>query len=381
MLNQSRVLKSIRDLPIDNQNLFLRVDFNVPIQNGVIEDDTRIREAIPTIQHAIERGARIVLASHLGRPVPESDGSRSSAFSLEPVAHRLAELLARDVTLADDCIGDGIELMARKLAAGDVLLLENLRYHKEEEKNDPQFATRLSRLGSIYVTDAFGTAHRKHASTFGVPKITATKGMGFLIEKEVKALSKLLDAPIQPFYVLLGGSKVTDKIKTIEALLHRVKGIAIGGAMAYAFMRAKALQLPTGAKDPHQDDVQAARKILDEARRRDVAVMLPTDFVESFDIGPASRDAFASFLAPAKTLFWNGPLGWFEKPPYNEGTFALGRALAERTDCYRVVGGGDTVSALHAAGLVSQYDHLSTGGGAALEYIEQGSLPGIEVLL
>jgi phosphoglycerate kinase len=377
---QNKKLKSIAELPIENQAVFMRVDFNVPVEDGKISDDTRIREALPTIRHALERRAKVILASHLGRPALKADGSRDEAFSLEPVAHRLAELLEVEITLADDCVGEGIELMARKLAPGEILLLENLRYHKEEEKNDAQFANQLARLAQIYVTDAFGTAHRKHASTYGVPKITATRGMGFLIEKEVRAMSKLLEHPDEPVFALLGGSKVSDKIKTIEALLGHVKGIAIGGAMAYAFLKAKAVALPAGARQPSIDDVDAAKNILASARRKDIPICLPTDFVESFDIGPESRDAFIKFLKPAKTLFWNGPLGWFEKAPYHEGTFALARALAERDDCFKVVGGGDTVSAIHASQLAEKFEHLSTGGGAVLEYLELGSLPGIDVL-
>lgn len=372
-------LKSIRDLPIAEQLVLMRLDFNVPIKNGVIEDDTRIREAIPTIQHALDHRARLILCSHLGRP----QGKPSKELSLEPIAHRLAELLNKEITLADDCVGDGIELLARKLGHGEVLLLENLRFHKEEEANDPGFCNRLARLlGSkgFFICDAFGTVHRKHASTVGVPQIIAQRGMGFLIEKEVKFLDRLLVEPAQPFYMVLGGAKVTEKIKTIEAMLNKVRGLAVGGQMAYAFMKAKSLSLPEGAKAPSVDDIAAAKKILSAASKRDVRVLLPMDFVESFDIGPESRAQMIEFLSEAKTIFWNGPLGWFEKPPYHEGTFEVARAVSAFSPCLKVVGGGETVAAIHASGSALGFDHLSTGGGAALEYLEHGSLPGIDVL-
>ena len=375
-------IRSIRDLEIANQQLFLRLDFNVPLSapeagtgERKVEDDNRIVESLPTIRYAIEKGAKIIIGSHLGRP----EGKVNQEFSLEPVAARLATLLGQEVTLADDCVGDGIELQAKSLKNGQILLLENLRFHSGEEKNDNEFAHRLSKLAQIYVTDAFGTAHRAHASTFGVPSIVMNKGMGFLIEKELKFLDPLLHAPSQPFYALLGGSKVTDKLKTIESLMQRVKGLAIGGAMAHAFWVAQGDSIPKGAKAPKPDDVEAAKGIIREAKRREIPLLVPADTNQGFDIGPKTIKKFCDFLGDAKTVFWNGPLGWFEKPEYSTGTFEVARFLAT-VPAVKVIGGGDTVSAVKQSGVAEKFDHLSTGGGAVLEYLQGDGLPGIEVL-
>ncbi len=377
----NRSLKSIRDLELNGRAVLMRLDFNVPLTDPDAEghreitDDSRIREALPTIRYAIEKGAKVILCSHLGRP----DGRPDPKFSLEPVAVHLAKELGQEVTLADDCVGDGIEMMARSLKKGQVLLLENLRFHAEEEKNDLVFSQKLARLGDVYVTDAFGTAHRKHASTYGVPAIMPQKAMGLLIEKELTYLAKLLDQTPKPFYALLGGSKVSDKIQTIEKLLNKVDGLAIGGAMAHAFWKVEGKTIPTGAKMPKDEDVKAAREILKGAGAREIPVLTPLDTIEGFDIGPKTIEAFSKFLAPARAIFWNGPLGWFEKPDYAKGTFALAEAIGG-LKAMKFVGGGDTVSAVQASGFADQFDHLSTGGGAVLEFIEQGTLPGIEIL-
>ncbi len=374
-------IRNIRDLRITGKTVFLRLDFNVPLSapdaNGVrhIEEDSRIREALPTIQYAIEQGAKLVLASHLGRP----DGKRNSEYSLEPVAQHLAALLGQEVILADDCIGEGIEMMVQSLKPGQILLLENLRFHAGEEANDPEFARKLAKLGQIYITDAFGTAHRKHASTYGVPSIVQSRGIGFLIEKELNFLDKLLHTPNKPFYAVLGGSKVSDKIKTIEALLRRVDGIIIGGAMAHAFWAVQGDQIPAGAKQPKQADIEAARGVLREAKKREIPVLVPSDTNLGFDIGPNSIEQFKKFLANGKTIFWNGPLGWFEKPEYSTGTFEIARFVSE-LPAMKVVGGGDTVSAVKQSGVADKFDHLSTGGGAVLEYLEGEGLPGIDIL-
>lgn len=368
-------IKSIRDLPISGRPIFLRLDFNVPIEKGKITDATRIEEALPTVKYALEKGARVVIGSHLGRP----DGKRDPKYSMEPVASHLAGLLGADVTLADDCVGEGIELMVKSMKNGTVLLLENLRFHAGEEANDPEFVGKLARLGEIYVNDAFGTAHRKHASTYGLAQAISQKGMGFLIEKELKFLEPLVKSPAKPFYALLGGSKVTDKIKTVEALLREVSGIAIGGAMAHAFWAVQNVKIPDGAKQPKPEDVEAAGSILREAKRREIQVHVPSDTNLGFDIGPKTIADFSKFLANAKTVFWNGPLGWFEKPEYATGTFEIAKAIAE-LPAVKIVGGGDTVSAVKASGCASKFDHLSTGGGAVLEFIENGSLPGIDIL-
>ncbi len=374
-------LKSIRELPLRGKKLFLRLDFNVPLSapdaEGIrkVEDDTRIREALPTIRFAREQGAKVIIASHLGRP----KGRRNEDFSLLPAADRLAELLGTEVTLMDDCIGEGVELKAAGLQNGDVMVLENLRFHKEEEENDLGFAQKLARLCDVYVTDAFGTAHREHASTHKLPSIMPDRGMGFLIEKEVKYFDGILGNPAAPFHLILGGAKVSDKIKTISALMKHVNGVVIGGAMAYAFMKARGETIPAEWKQPAPEDVEAARHLLAEAEKKHIPFLLPLDTNLGFDIGPKTIEEYIRFLATAKTVFWNGPLGWFEKSPYDRGTREVAVALADQA-CVKVVGGGDTVSAITQAGLAEKFDHLSTGGGAALEYLETGTLPGIEIL-
>jgi phosphoglycerate kinase len=374
-------IRSIRDLEIRNKALFLRLDLNVPLSepdaqgHRTVTDDTRIQEAIPTVKHAIERGAKIVIASHLGRP----DGKRHPAYSLEPVAGRLAQLLGQEVTLADDCIGEGIQMMVKSLKGGQVLLLENLRFYPGEEANDPAFVRELQALSEVYVTDAFGTAHRKHASTYGLPAASPVRGMGFLVEKELKFLEQLLEKPAKPFYAILGGSKVSDKIKTIETLLKRVDGLVIGGAMAHAFWAVQGDTIPEGAKQPKPDDIEAARKIFRAARDKEIPLLVPADTNLGFDIGPKTVQRFCDLLGNAKTLFWNGPLGWFEKPEYAKGTFEIAK-FVEGLSALKVVGGGDTVSAIKQSGHAAGFDHLSTGGGAVLEFLENESLPGIDVL-
>lgn len=370
-----KTVASIRDLSIKQRTVLLRVDFNVPLKNRVVADTTRIAESLPTIRYAMGEGAKVVLASHLGRP----EGKVDERYSMEPVAHALAQLLEKEVTLAEDCIGEGIEMMAKWMKGGDVLLLENLRFHAGEESNDPVFAHSLARLAEVYVTDAFGTAHRKHASTYGVPSFMQEKGAGFLVEKELKFFDALLKAPEKPFWALLGGSKVSDKLKTVESLLERVQGIAIGGAMAFAFMRAAGQQEPRGGRAPLVADVEAAGLISREAKRRGVRLLLPIDFRDSFDIGPDTVKRYSDAVSDAKTIFWNGPMGKFEEPEYAEGTHNLARAISTLS-AVKVVGGGDTVSAIKGCGVADKFDHLSTGGGAVLEYLEGRGLPGIDVL-
>lgn len=374
-------IKTIRDLNLTGKTIFMRLDFNVPLSapdsegDRQIEDDSRIQESIPTIQYAMEKGAKLVLASHLGRP----DGKKKPEFSMEPVARHLAALLNQEVVLANDCIGDGIELMVKGMKNGQIILLENLRFYPGEEANDPDFSRRLARLGEIYVTDAFGTAHRKHASTYGVPSLILERGIGFLIEKELKFLEPLLHQPKKPFFALLGGSKVSDKIKTIESLVRRVDGILIGGAMAHAFWIAQGDTLPAEAKHPKPEEVEAARSIMRDAKRREIPLLVPSDTLQGFDIGPKTIEKFSAFLSNAGTIFWNGPLGCFEKPEYARGTFEVAKAVAS-TSAIKIVGGGDTVSAIKKSGLAERFDHLSTGGGAVLEYLEGNGLPGIEIM-
>ncbi len=378
-------IRSIRDFNLKGRRVFLRLDFNVPLSakapagapnvDRIVEDDSRIQEALPTIKYAIENGAKVIIASHLGRP----DGKANPDFSLEPIATHLAGLLKQEVTLADDCVGEGIELLTKGLKNGQVMLLENLRFHADEEENGLEFIQRLAQLADIYITDAFGTAHRKHASTYGLPAALTNKGMGFLIEKELKFLERLLKAPETPFLAVLGGSKVSDKIKTIQSLFKRVSGIAIGGAMAHAFWEVKKIPIPEGAIHPKPADVEAARAILDEAGKRGINIVLPVDTNLGFDIGPKSVQLFCDFLRPGKTIFWNGPLGWFEKPEYAKGTYAIAEFMS-KLSALRVVGGGDTVSAIKHSGFASGFDHLSTGGGAVLEYLENEGLPGIDII-
>lgn len=368
-------LRSLNDLKLDGKQVFLRCDFNVPVEDGRILDSNRIDEALPSIRACLAQGAKLILASHLGRP----KGRKNNKFTLEPVATALADKLKVDVTLADDCIGEGIELMVKNLGKGQILLLENLRFHEEEEANAPEFCKRLARLCDVYINDAFGTAHRKHASVYGLPELMTERGVGLLMAKEIQYLSPLIRQPEQPFWAVLGGAKVSDKIGSVEALLSHVQGLCIGGAMAFAFYKALGKKLPEGAKEPGTADVAAANKILAKAAAREVPVHLPVDLVESFDIGPQTVALFSEALAAAKTVFWNGPMGWFEKAPYDAGTVQLAKNIAELS-AIKIVGGGDTVSAVKLSGVANKFDHLSTGGGAVLEYLEFAQLPGIEIL-
>jgi len=373
------MIKSIEELPIEGKRVLMRVDFNVPLkwegEGAEVTDDTRIRETLPTIQHAMSRGARTILVSHLGRPE-----GRDMKFSLEPVAKHLSQLLGQDVVLTDDCVGDGVEMMAKHLNVSQVILLENVRFHPQEERNDPEFARELAALGEVYVNDAFGTAHRKHASTHGVPQIMPVKGCGFLIKKELQFLGKLLENPDHPFVAILGGSKVSDKIKTIESLFLRIDAMLIGGAMAHAFRLAQGgYKLPPQAKAPKPEDVNHARALLEKAKKHEVKLLLPVDDVDGFDIGPGTIETFVREISTARTVFWNGPVGMFEKPEYAKGTIAVARAMAQVIGL-KVVGGGDTVAAVNMAGVAPAMDHISTGGGATLEFLEGNSLPGIEIL-
>lgn len=375
------MIKSIEDLPIAGKRVFLRLDFNVPLSTSAdgtisVSDDTRIQESLPTISYAMEKGAKLILASHLGRPK-----GRDPKLSLEPVAKHLSSILNIDVLLTDDCVGDGIEMIARHLKAADVILLENLRFHKEEEDNDLDFARSLANLAEVYITDAFGTTHRKHASTYGVPNLMHLRGCGYLIRKELNFLQKLLEAPEHPYVVILGGSKVSDKIKTIENLFLQADSILVGGAMAHAFCLAKDtnFHLPESAKNPSPQDVENAHQLIEKAKKHDVKLILPVDDHDGFDIGPKTIEAFSKEISKAKTIFWNGPVGIFEKSDYAKGTMAIAEFLAE-SKAIKIVGGGDTAAAINRAGVTPKIDHVSTGGGATLEFLEGKGLPGIEIL-
>lgn len=388
-------LRSLSDVDVVGRTVFVRVDFNVPLDGDKVTDDTRIRAAIPTIRAIMERGGRVVLASHLGRP----KGKKKPEFSVEPAAQRLAELMNVEVLLADDCIGDGARKVVTDLRDTQVAMLENLRFHQEEEDDDEGFARELAKLADVYVNDAFGASHRAHASVHALPKLMAQRAAGLLVLKEVSALEKLRANAERPFVAVLGGAKVSDKIEVIESLLERVDELLIGGAMANSFLAAQGLNL--GKSRIEADKLPLARSILQKARERNVQILLPVDVVVAesleatsgkptdvnairpeemaLDIGPRSVKSFGERLRRAKSVFWNGPMGLFENAPFAEGTFGVARALAECAG-FTVVGGGDSVAAVQAAGLSERYSHVSTGGGASLELIEGKKLPGIEVL-
>jgi phosphoglycerate kinase len=390
---------SIRDLDLKGKRLFLRVDFNVPLKGGVIGDDTRIRSSLPTIQFALERGATVVLASHLGRP----KGKPIPDFSLKPIATRLSELLGQPVTFLNDCVGDEVKRAVDKAhAAGPgVILLENLRFHPEEEKNEDGFATALASLADLYVNDAFGAAHRAHASVEGITHHLPMAAAGLLMEQELKYLGHALEAPERPFVAILGGAKVSDKIEVIENLLGKVDRLIIGGAMAYTFFKSRGVAV--GKSLVEIDKLDEARRIEADATARGVHLDLPVDHVVTtkleagapsevlavgdpaigdrlgVDIGPATIKAYAGFIATAKTVVWNGPMGVFEIDAFAAGTNAVAHAVADVTGT-TIIGGGDSIAAVKKAAVADRITHISTGGGASLEFLGGQKLPGVEAL-
>jgi phosphoglycerate kinase len=391
---------SIRDLQLKGQRVFIRVDFNVPMSTGKVDDDTRIRETIPTLLMAADRGARLVLASHLGRP----KGKVDPKYSLAPVAARLQELLrGKSVAFAADCIGPEAEAKSKALRDGEVLLLENVRYHPEEEANDAEFSRKLAALcDGLFVCDAFGSAHRAHASVVGITKFVRQSAAGLLMEKELAYLGKAISHPDLPFVSVLGGAKVSDKIEVVQNLMKLADAMLIGGAMAYTFLKSQGL--PIGKSLVENDKLDLARKLLAEAERRKFRLVLPVDHVlaESvdstatritdiaqtpdgwmgLDIGPKTIELFSREISGARTIVWNGPLGMFEKPGFAQGTLAIARAVAAAsgTGATSIVGGGDSVAAVEQSGLASQISHISTGGGASLEFLAGKKLPGVEAL-
>ncbi len=388
-------MKSIRDLELRGRRLFLRVDFNVPLDGGRVTDRTRIVETLPTVRLAADAGARVICASHLGKP----KGKVKADLSLAPVAVAFAEALGRPVRFVEECVGPEARAAAEKLEPGEVLLLENLRFHAGEEANDPEFAKGLADLADVYGDDAFGAAHRAHASVVGVPAILPKKGAGLLLEKEVRELSRLLD-PERPFAVILGGAKISGKIDALRALARRADILLLGGGMANHFVRA--IGLPIGRSLLEEDKVAVAREVLDLCKKEGKTIALPSDFVVAasvddakhartvgiskipqdamaLDVGPKTLEQFERLLGPARTIFWNGPMGVFEHPPFDRGTKALAAFLAG-SGAVTVVGGGESVAAVNEAGLASRFTHVSTGGGASLEFLTQGTLPGIEAL-
>ena len=394
------MVRYIDELQLTGKRVFIRVDFNVPIKEGRIKDDTRVTAAIPTILHALDAGATVVLASHLGRP----KGKPAPEYSLKPVADHLSSLLERPVTFASDCIGEPArQAVAAASAEGGskIVLLENLRFHAEEEKNDPEFAQGLASLADVYVDDAFGAAHRAHASVAGMVSHFRAAGAGLLMEKELTYLGLALGDPERPFVGILGGAKVSDKIEVIESLLGRVDRLLIGGAMAYTFF--KALGMPVGRSLVEDDKLDAARSIMSHAQARGVRLLLPVDHVVAdtidaaaatavlevrdpaigdrmgLDIGPATAHLFADALEDAKTVVWNGPMGVFEVAPFAAGTMAVARACAA-VHGTTIIGGGDSVAAVNAAGVAGKMTHISTGGGASLEFLGGQTLPGVAAL-
>ncbi len=391
-------IRYIDELPIAEKRTFIRVDFNVAFdESGKISDDTRIKAALPTIRYALGQKAKVILASHLGRP----KGKPNPKYSMKPVAARLAELLTDvDVLMPEECVGDAVKKLALEMQPGQLMLLENLRFHAEEEANDEQFSRQLAGLAEVYVNDAFGTAHRAHASTAGMVPFVAAKGAGFLMKAEVEALSSLLNNPAKPFIAILGGAKVSDKIAVIENLMNICDKILIGGGMAYTFLAAQGISI--GKSLFEEDKIHTARRILERAETRGISIMLPLDHViaeaceatatagttsgESIpdgmmglDIGPKTIEEYASTISRSRTIFWNGPMGVFEFAPFAAGTNRVAMAVAE-SGANSVVGGGDSVAAINKAGVASRIGHISTGGGASLEFVEGKKLPGIVAL-
>ncbi len=391
--------KGIDAIDPAGKRVLVRVDFNVPLEQGRVTDDTRIVAALPTIRDLIARHGRVVLMSHLGRP----KGGPEPKYSLKPVAAVLSERLGKPVAFAPDCVGPEAERMSRELGDGDVLLLENLRFHPEEEKNDPEFAKQLARLGDVYVNDAFGSAHRAHASTEAVAHLLHPAVAGLLMQRELDYLGRALDQPARPFAAVLGGAKISGKIDVIESLLGKVDRLLIGGAMMFTFLRAQGK--PTGKSLVEEDKIEVAKQVLADAERRNVELVLPVDCIAStapdgsapghavaadqvpagemgVDIGPESVKRFGERLRDAKTVLWNGPMGIFEVPAFARGTFDVARVLADaaRGGATVVVGGGDSVAAVQQSGLAGAFTHLSTGGGASLEFLEGKVLPGVAAL-
>ena len=391
---------TIRDLELRGKRVFIRVDFNVPLKDGVVTDDTRIRETIPTLRLAVQKGGRLVLASHLGRP----KGGPEPKYSLLPAAKKLEQLIERPVHFASDCVGAIPESKSRSLADGDILVLENVRFYPEEEKNEEAFSKQLAALcDGVFVCDAFGSAHRAHASVVGITKFVKQAAAGLLMEKELAYLGKAITNPARPFVAILGGAKVSDKIEVVENLMKIADAMLIGGGMAYTFLKAQGQDI--GKSLVEEDKIDLAKKILADAKQKNFKLLLPLDNVIApefkadsptkivevsampadqmgLDIGPKTIEAYTGEIAKAKTIVWNGPMGVFEMPAFAEGTLEIAKAVADATTAgaTSIIGGGDSVAAVHQAGLAKQISHISTGGGASLEFLGGRTLPGVEAL-
>lgn len=391
---------TINDLDLRGKRVFIRVDFNVPLKDGTVTDDTRIRETLPTLRLAIQKGGRLVLASHLGRP----KGGPDAKYSLKPAAKKLEELLGKPAAFALDCVGPGALAQSKALRDGEVLVLENVRFHPEEEKNDEDFSRQLAELcDQVFVCDAFGSAHRAHASVVGITRFVKQAAAGLLMEKELAYLGKAMSDPARPFVAILGGAKVSDKIEVVENLMKIADAMLVGGGMAYTFLKAQGV--PIGKSLVEDDKLDLARKILADAKKKNFALLLPTDHVTApefkadapattgsvqatpadqmgLDIGPKTIAAYAAEIAKARTIVWNGPMGVFEMPAFAKGTLAVAKAVAAATahGATSIVGGGDSVAAVHQSGVAGEISHISTGGGASLEFLGGRKLPGVEAL-
>ena len=391
---------TIQDLQLRGKRVFIRVDFNVPLKDGVVVDDTRIRETLPTLKLAIEKGGRLVLASHLGRP----KGGPDANYSLKPAAKRLEELLGRPVAFAADCVGADAEAKSKALNDGDVVVLENVRFHPQEEKNDEAFSKQLAALcDGVFVCDAFGSAHRAHASVVGITRFVMQAAAGLLMEKEIAYIGRAISNPTRPFVAILGGAKVSDKIEVVENLMKIADAMLVGGGMAYTFLKAQGLAV--GKSLVEEDKIDLAKKILADAKQKNFKLLLPVDNVIApefkadarakvvdsnampadqmgLDIGPRTAEAYEAEIAKAKTIVWNGPMGVFEMPAFAKGTLEIAKAVAAATGAgaTSIIGGGDSVAAVHQSGVAKQISHISTGGGASLEYLGGRKLPGVEAL-